>query len=72
MHKYAKICIEPISISPMHSYAFTCTKYAKICKICKHEIFMQPVQNYALLTLHLEGWDMLNNIHFMLRTTFVT
>ena len=21
---------------------------------------------------HLEGWDMLYNIHFMLRTTFVT
>ena len=45
MHKYAqnmqikkqKICSDPISISPMHSYAFVCTKYAKICQICKHE-----------------------------------
>ena len=35
MHKYAKIFSDPISISPMHSYAFTCTKYAKICKIGK-------------------------------------
>ena len=25
-----------------------------------------------LATDHLEGWDMLYNIHFMLRTTFVT
>ena len=23
--KYAKICSDPISISPMHSYAFICT-----------------------------------------------
>ena len=33
MHKDAKICSDPISISPLHSYAFICTKYAKICKI---------------------------------------
>ena len=46
MQKYAKICSDPISISPMHSYAFLCTKYAKkiakyvsmkiICNICKN------------------------------------
>ena len=35
MHKYAKTYSDPISISPMHSYAFTSTKYAKICKIGK-------------------------------------
>ena len=35
MHKYAKIFSDPISISPMHSYAFTCTKNAKIGKIGK-------------------------------------
>ena len=29
MQKYAKICSDPISISPMHSYALICTKYAK-------------------------------------------
>ena len=26
----------------MHSYARTCTKYAKIGKICKHEIICTP------------------------------
>ena len=51
MHKYAQICSDPISISHMHSYAFICTKYAKICKICKHEIYMQHMQKYALPTL---------------------
>ena len=51
MHKYAKICSDPIGISPMHSNAFICTKYAKICKICKHEIYMHHVQKYALPTL---------------------
>ena len=25
----------------MHSYAFICKKYANICKICRHEIYMQ-------------------------------
>ena len=30
IHKYDKISSKPISISPMHSYAFICTKYAKI------------------------------------------
>ena len=33
------------------SYAFICTRYAKICKICKHEICMQKMQKYALPTL---------------------
>ena len=47
----AKICSDPISISSMHSYAFICTKYAKICKICRHEIYMQHMQKYALPTL---------------------
>ena len=51
MHIYAKICSDPISISPMHSYAFICTKYAKLCKICKHESYMQHLQNNALPTL---------------------
>ena len=51
MHKYAKICSDPICISPMHSYAFICTKYAKICKICKHESYMQNTQKCALPTL---------------------
>ena len=36
MHKYAQICSDPISISPVHSYA-KYAKYAKICKICKHD-----------------------------------
>ena len=45
MQKYAKICSDPISISPMHSYAFICTKYAYICKICKHEIYMQNMHS---------------------------
>ena len=45
MYKHAKICSDPISISPMHLYAFMCTKYAKICKICKHESYMQNMQN---------------------------
>ena len=53
MHKYAqnmqikkqKICSDPISISPMHSYAFVCTKYANICKICKHEIYVQNMHS---------------------------
>ena len=49
--KYAKICSDPISISPMHSYAFICTKYANICKICKHGNYMQHMQKYALPTL---------------------
>ena len=40
------LCTDPISISPMHSYAFICSKYAKnmqkyvsmkvICNICKN------------------------------------
>ena len=51
MQKYAKICSEPISISPMHSYAFICTKYENICKIYKHENYMQHMQKYALPTL---------------------
>ena len=38
----------PISISPMHSYAFICTKYSKICKTCEHESYMQNMQKYAL------------------------
>ena len=29
MHKYAKICNDPVSIFPMHSYAFIYTKNAK-------------------------------------------
>ena len=45
MHKYAKICNDPVSIFPMHSYAFICTKNAKKCKICKHESYMQNMQN---------------------------
>ena len=53
MWKYAKICSDPISISPMHSYAFICTKYANICKICKHENYMQHMQKYALPTFKL-------------------
>ena len=40
-----KICSDPMSIAPMHSYAFVCTKYAKICKICKHVIYMQIYKN---------------------------
>ena len=32
----------------MPSYAFICTKYAKLCKICKHESYMQHLQNNAL------------------------
>ena len=28
-----------------------CTKYANICKICKHENYMQHMQKYALPTL---------------------
>ena len=36
MHKYAqnmpKICSDPTSISPMHSYAFICIYMHKICK----------------------------------------
>ena len=32
----------------MPSFAFICTKYAKICKICKHESYMQHLQNNAL------------------------
>ena len=51
MHNYPKLCIDPKSISPMHSYAFICTKYAKMCKICKDEIYMQHMQKYALHTL---------------------
>ena len=51
MQKYAKICSDPISIYPMHSYAFICTKHAKICKMCKHDIYMQYLQKYALPTL---------------------
>ena len=43
MHKYAQICSNTKSISTMHSYAFICTKYAKICKICKHEIYMHHI-----------------------------
>ena len=35
----------------MHLYAFICTKYAKICKICKHESYVQHMQKYALPTL---------------------
>ena len=50
-----KLCSDPIIISPMHSYAFICTKYAKICKICKHEIYMQHMQKYALPTLLMHG-----------------
>ena len=49
MHKICKICqnmqYDPISISPMYSYAFICTKYAKIYKICKHESYMQICKN---------------------------
>ena len=50
MQKYAKICSDPISVSPMHSYAavhllFIYTKYANICKICKHEIYMQNMHS---------------------------
>ena len=45
MPKYAKICSDHISISPMHSYAFICTKYANICKICKHDIYMQNMHS---------------------------
>ena len=44
MQKYAVT-----SISSMHSYAFICTKYAKICKICKH------MQKYALPPLLMPG-----------------
>ena len=51
MHKYAKICSDPISIAPMHSYASIYTKYAKICKIYKHASYMQHMQKYALPTL---------------------
>ena len=51
MHINVKICSEPISISPVHSYALICKKYAKICKICKHESHMQNMQKYALPTL---------------------
>ena len=29
MLKYANICSDPINISPMHSHAFLCTKYAQ-------------------------------------------
>ena len=35
---------------------------------CEHLVH----QDCHKLTVHLEGWDMLYNIHFMLRTTFVT
>ena len=58
MQKYAKICSDPTNISPMHSYVFICTKYSKICKICKHESYMQNMQKYALPTLLMvaEAW----------------
>ena len=49
-----KICSDPISISPMLSYAFICTKYAKICKICEHESCMQNMQKYAPPTLLMD------------------
>ena len=51
----------PTSISPMHSYAFICTKYAKICKICKHESYMQHMQKYALPTLLMKVRFTANN-----------
>ena len=44
MQKYAKICSDTISISPVHLYAFICTKYAKTCMICKRESHMQKLQ----------------------------
>ena len=47
MQKYAKICSDPISVSPMHSYAFICTKYANICKICKMSV--SPMHSYAFI-----------------------
>ena len=45
MHKYAKICSDPISVYSMHSHAFIFTKYGNICKICKHEIYMQNMHS---------------------------
>ena len=50
--KYAaniqQICSSSLSMSPFKN---TCLKYAWICKICKHEIYMQNMQKRALSTL---------------------
>ena len=62
--KYAQICVNmQIICNNMHrpinygskalkrKYAKICTKYAIMCKICRHEIYMQNMQKFALPTL---------------------
>ena len=44
-----------------HWFSLNCRKYLKNIR-----------SHWGFCTLHLEGWDMLYNIHFMLHTTFVT
>ena len=49
MHKYAKICSDPISISPMHSYAFIWIKYAKIhARNVSKKVICNTCKKYAL------------------------
>ena len=45
--KYAKICKNMQSI---------CMLYAKTCKICNHDFYMQNMQKYALPTLLMACW----------------
>ena len=51
MQKYAKICtavapsLRALGMSPVHLYAKNTQKYAKICKICKHEGHVQICKN---------------------------
>ena len=51
MQKYAVTSHVFLLCIHMHLYQIICTKYAKICKISKHEIYMQHMQNYVLPTL---------------------
>ena len=45
-----------------------------ICSACTCKGYASPHagRNVNIQSCHLEGWDMLYNIHFMLHTTFVT
>ena len=68
LHKYAKICAYicdcPMKLPQLHIYAKICKKYAKVCKICKHEIYMHTwicTSHWQLslslpVSLRLEGW----------------
>ena len=58
MHKYAAHFVPKKYSKICKNMQIICMVYAKTCKICNHDFYMQNMQKYALPTLLMDIWNL--------------